>query len=931
MTDQPRFVRVFLSSPGDVADERGIARKVIEDAAGQAPFRSQLAVRIVAWDNLSSRTPMLATLTPQEAINRRLPKPSECDIVVVLFWSRMGTQLPHPEYQKPNGDPYYSGTEWEYLDAVRASKETGKPLVVVYRRTEEPSFKPSDSAFMHKYEQWQRVEEFFKQFNRSGGEAVGGYNPYETPDEFRQLFEADIRELLDTSLKMPTDETPVQEELVKLVTQEIWQDSPFPGLRAFTPDDAPIFFGRGHETDELIKKVSENRFVAVVGASGSGKSSLVAAGLLPRLKNRAIEGSQDWLLPYMRGDERREWTGLRFTPGEVSDNPFLSLAVRLAPMVGHNAREVAEELSSEPNLLSQLCQTALVGKPNWAEVMLFVDQFEELFTLVTDDALRGSFIDMLVDVAQTERVRTVVTLRSDFYHRCVEYPMLAQLFKLSTYPLSVPEVDALLEMITRPARRADLEFDAGLPGQIIRDTGQEPGALALMAYTLDELYETCHENGHKVLSLHRYIELGGVQGAIGTRAENTFVELNEDVQAALPRVFRRLVEVDERGILTRQRASLAQFEDDTAGRQLIETFTKARLLTASDIAKEPTIEVAHEALFRIWPRLGDWIETAQDDLRLLRQVRLAAQEWDDQDRKAAFLWPDVRLQPVYQMIEHLQPELNSVTQEFIKSEAEHLLEDIIEWHGETLNQHHSHLAALGERLAYTGDPRSGVGLGRDRLPDIEWCEVPGGQIIGQDLAVQSFYIAKYLITYVQFEAFLNDPDGFNNDARWTGFPDYFKQEMTEQHNKLANHPRDRVSWYQAMAFCRWIDAVLPQHARPHGEIRLPTSQEWRQAASGNDPSNVFPWGTEWDSHRANTREAGLGHTTAVGLYLHGASPFGALDMSGNVWEWDLAGGLRGGAYSRYRNRARCAFGYDAIKSSKYVDVGFRVVCASPIS
>ena len=222
MTDQPRFIRVFLSSPGDVADERGIARKVIEDAAGQAPFRDQLMVKIIAWDNLSSRTPMLATLTPQEAINRRLPKPSDCDIVVVLFWSRMGTQLPHPEYQKSNGDPYYSGTEWEYLDAAQGARthSHGLPLVVVYRRTEKKLLTVDDPKFDEKRQQYQRVEEFFSQFTNPDGSIGGGYNSYETPDKFRQLFEIDIRELLDTVLRIPTDDAPKQEKPVKLATQE---------------------------------------------------------------------------------------------------------------------------------------------------------------------------------------------------------------------------------------------------------------------------------------------------------------------------------------------------------------------------------------------------------------------------------------------------------------------------------------------------------------------------------------------------------------------------------------------------------------------------------------------------------------------------------------------------------------------------------------
>ena len=119
MTNLPRFVRVFLSSPGDVADERALALKVIEQLPYDPLLRGRVMIEVVAWDKEGGGTPMLAQLTPQEAINQGLPKPSECDIFVMLFWVRMGTPLPHPEYQKTDGSQYMSGTEWEFVDAVR--------------------------------------------------------------------------------------------------------------------------------------------------------------------------------------------------------------------------------------------------------------------------------------------------------------------------------------------------------------------------------------------------------------------------------------------------------------------------------------------------------------------------------------------------------------------------------------------------------------------------------------------------------------------------------------------------------------------------------------------------------------------------------------------------------------------------------------------
>jgi conflict system STAND superfamily ATPase/bDLD-like protein len=192
-----------------------------------------------------------------------------------------------------------------------------------------------------------------------------------------------------------------------------WQGSPFPGLRHFTPDDAMIFFGRNQETAELLARVQRERFVAVVGASGSGKSSLVAAGMLPRLHE--ISGGQHW-----------QW--VRFTPGDPGDDPFVALAVKLASSLerhGLNGRTIAERLRASGDLAA-LAELYLTGQPAAAELLLFIDQFEELFTLTAPEHHRR-FIAMLARAAQSPRLRTVLTLRADFYHRCLDHPSLAAL------------------------------------------------------------------------------------------------------------------------------------------------------------------------------------------------------------------------------------------------------------------------------------------------------------------------------------------------------------------------------------------------------------------------------------------------------------------------------------------------------------------------
>ncbi|MEO8391829.1 MAG: SUMF1/EgtB/PvdO family nonheme iron enzyme [Chloroflexota bacterium] len=630
---QPLHLRIFLSSPGDVADERGLALQLFDRLQYDPLLRGQVTIEAVAWDKAGADAPLLATMTPQEAINQGLPKPSECDIVVVIFWARMGTPLP-ADYIKSDSSRYLSGTEWEYEDAMQASRASGVPKIVVYRRMEEVPFYPKDPNFAQKVEQWQRVDAFFAAFNNPDGSARQGYNGYNTPADFGDKLDTHLKHLIVQLLKAEPAETkapPVAAapppELLPL-----WEGSPFPGLRAFTPADAPIYFGRGAETDSLLKRVSENRFVAVVGASGSGKSSLVGAGLIPRLAANAIEGSKDW-------------TTVRFTPGELdSGNPFEALAVALLHELPiHTPKsDLVAQLYAQPDSLATIVEASFSRRPSWAEVVLFIDQFEELFTLVKPEYLTA-FIDLLVSAVSTARLRTVVTLRGDFYARSIDYPKLVALLESATFPLAAPEYGALYEMITRPAARAGLEYEAGLADRILRDTGNDPGALALMAYALDELYQASQDDNR--LTHAEYDALRGVQGAIGTRAETTFAKLDADAQASLPDVFRELCEVDERGVAIRQRAYLDQAARSEAARWLVEALTKARLLVQSQSENgQPIVEVAHEALLRSWTRLAHWIEETQDELRLQRQVRLGAEEWERGERKERDLLTGNRLE-----------------------------------------------------------------------------------------------------------------------------------------------------------------------------------------------------------------------------------------------------------------------------------------------
>jgi hypothetical protein len=296
VSDNPKQFRIFLASPGDVRLERKLAREAITHINSERRFRGRIDIEIIAWDQPGAAVAMEAGLTPQEAIAQGLPKPEDCDLAVIILWSRIGTPLPADFELKADDTPYLSGTEWEYLNALNAYRNNGRPAVWVYRRKGAPHFAADDPELAVKLDQWQKLETFFAHFTNPDGSLAGGINHYEAPDDFRQQFEHHLRDRLDKLLETLSVAETALPDREAAASAPIWTKSPYPGLEAFLPEQAPIYFGRGSQIDQLLQQFTDPkvRFVAVVGISGSGKSSLVMAGLLPRLRT-GIVGHAPWL------------------------------------------------------------------------------------------------------------------------------------------------------------------------------------------------------------------------------------------------------------------------------------------------------------------------------------------------------------------------------------------------------------------------------------------------------------------------------------------------------------------------------------------------------------------------------------------------------------------------------------------------------------
>jgi WD40 repeat protein len=284
-----------------------------------------------------------------------------------------------------------------------------------------------------------------------------------------------------------------------------------------------------------------------------------------------------------------------------------------------------------------------------SELVLVIDQFEEVFTLVEDEAARTHFLGSL-EAAATDphsRLRIVVTLRADFYDRPLLYRGFAELFKSRVEALVPLSADELERTISGPAKRVDVSLEPGLVAAMMADVAEEPGALPLMEYALTELFE---RRDGRILFLEAYRQIGGVSGALGRRAEELYAELDDDGKEAARQLFLRLVALGEGSEDTRRRVPRSEIAsldvDQPAMTTVLDTFGASRQLSFDRDARTgaPTIELAHEAMLTAWPRLHRWIDAARDDLRTERRVAASAREWTEADRDPSFLLSGSRLE-----------------------------------------------------------------------------------------------------------------------------------------------------------------------------------------------------------------------------------------------------------------------------------------------
>ena len=426
---------------------------------------------------------------------------------------------------------------------------------------------------------------------------------------------------------------------------------PYKGLVRFEAGDAGLFFGRERLIAQLVARLVTARFVAVLGASGSGKSSLARAGLLPTLAAGALPGSDTWV-------------PLVLAPGA---EPLAALAERLAPLLpGADPAALVARLDAGPGSLDQLAAEALAGRPPEARLLLVVDQFEEVFTACRDDQARRGFIELLVAAAGARDGRCVVALalRADFYGRCAAHPELAAELADSQVLVGPMTDQELRRVVLEPARRVGCVVEPGLPETILEDVAAEPGTLPLVSTALLETWE---RRRGRSLTRTAYAETGGVRGAVARLADGVYDAFDPAEQATARAVFLRLTEPGEGADDLRRRARREELGDDPVTERVLGVLVARRLV----IADEHTVEVAHEALLREWPRLRAWLEEDREGRRLHRHLGEAAAGWERHDHDPEQLYRGARLAAALDWASAHAPDLNQRERQFLDASRAH--------------------------------------------------------------------------------------------------------------------------------------------------------------------------------------------------------------------------------------------------------------------
>jgi tetratricopeptide (TPR) repeat protein len=621
MTELPTL-KIFLSSPGDVAEERALAEFVFRRLANEVADVVRLTV--VMWEH----EPLFGHTGFQQQIER----PSSCDLVVTILWSRLGSRLP-ADFAFVKGELAPTGTEFEIQDALASYAQRGKPNLLIYRKTPGPQIALGSPHFADRSDQYRRLDEFCRRtFYDADGAIFLAHHTFSDSHSFERRLAEHVGRWLEREIHIPHSEF-----------RPFWQgQSPFRGLQSFEAEHQTIYFGRSEAMGDLMRRIREteaaavtesvSRLLLVQGMSGAGKTSLFKAGLLPLLGLRPIEGIAQWISVLLRPSDS--------DPAMRAVGALGILALRLSecvPVLADTVETLAEALATRPAEAAATIESAIVAEaervdiePQRIRLLIYVDQLEEAFANPDSVPSEAPLIAAMVALARSGSIWIAATLRSDFVHRLEAYPELMKaLSRGAPYTLMPPRSDELGEMIREPAKAAGLIWEerggVSLDQELLRDATGNAEALPLLEYTLAELYE---RRAGRVLRWSEYG--GGLKGALISAADEVVNAAEGEVDIPFRDVMRELVGVGEDGAATRRYAPLSRFPAGTNARALLERLIARRLCVTTDEGRGdgPVTSLAHEALIRSWPRAQEWLQRETSLLRIRDELSRDAAVWD---------------------------------------------------------------------------------------------------------------------------------------------------------------------------------------------------------------------------------------------------------------------------------------------------------------
>jgi WD40 repeat protein/transcriptional regulator with XRE-family HTH domain len=521
-----------------------------------------------------------------------------------------------------------------------------------------------------------KIEADARRPSRSMAESLA--DALEIPEANHVVFiKAARAELAVDRLKPPTQDLPqvalvptktLSSEAVALLLTQITSEGqtkvfdgrcPYKGLDAFEEEDADLFFGREQIVSELVRRVEESRAMFVMGPSGSGKSSLVRAGLIPALKRGEIKTlhSERWLYETIK-------------PGR---DPITELARAVSSMAGttNAGGEVRAKALKDESIFTQWCQIALRESRD-KRAIIFIDQFEEIFTQASEEEERSAFLNMLTHAATAESSRVILlfAMRSDFVLNCATYPQLNALFNQQSIQIGAMEINELVRAIAQPAVNVGLHMDHDLVEQIIDDMQGEPGALPLMQFALKDLFDAQQAKGEHInLNLSNYLQRGGIHKSLERHADNAFAKLYDNERELARFVFSRLIEIGQGTQDTRRTSLLSEIIPSGSSASdvelVVQKLADARLITIDEQAGVDLVTISHEKLIEAWPWLKELVNENRDIIALQNEIARDAIEWYDAKRDISYLYTGARLASAYEELASKKLALRGIAYEFL--------------------------------------------------------------------------------------------------------------------------------------------------------------------------------------------------------------------------------------------------------------------------